>query len=457
MFIPHTANNIATWISESLEKFEITRDQVFIFATDNAANMLAGVRNFQKMLEVREDEELLIEEASQTHPLVENIYEEIEFDSNEEIHIEEEVLCFNEEFVNDDELSFSMGCTCHTLQLAVNDFLKSSKEASNTVAFAQKLTKKLKNQGIANMLKTQKLPQSIIMHSIRWRYIFTCLDRLLQLKEFCKTNESMLAALKVSDIVWNNFNLLRDALEPISILTIKLQSERLDIPSFVSDWNISKLKLRKINSCYASKLLKCIENREVKIFSNIVVKSGCYVDKRFSISLTEEDVRESKNLIRKLHRKIQKISVPLSSSVENITSRQNDENPVTENQVTEISDNFELLEEMLQSYDGENSQNSSIRLLNYDEVLESELLKFDLIPRLRADADIRAFWLKQKVNFPVLSNIALHLISVPLTEVSVEQLFSFVNFTMGDHRFNLKGDILNDIIFIGMNHRFSVK
>lgn len=163
-------------------------------------------------------------------------------------------------------------------------------------------------------------------------------------------------------------------------------------------------------------------------------------------------MRDSKNLIRKLHRKIQKISVPLSSSVENITSRQNDENPVTE-----ISDNFELLEEMLQSYDGENSQNSSIRLLYYDEVLESELLKFDLIPRLRANADIRAFWLKQKVNFPVLSNIALHLISVPLTEVSVEQLFSFVNFTMGDHRFNLKGDILNDIIFIGMNHRFSVK
>lgn len=453
MFIPHTADNIATWISESLQKFEISRDQVFIFATDNAANMLAGVRNFQRLqeVEVLDEDALLNEEVPQTHRLV-DIYQQIDYDCGEEINIEEEVLCFDERFVLDDELSFSMGCTCHSLQLAVNDFLKSSKEASKTVTFAQKLTKKLKNQGISNMLKMQKLPQAVVMHSIRWRYIFTCLDRLLQLKEFCMANESMLPALKVSQIIWNNFNLLRDALEPISILTIKLQSERLDIPSFLSDWNISKLKLKKINSNFANKLLMSIENREVKIFSNNVVKTGFYVDKRFSLGLTEEDVRESKNLIRKLYKKIQRISVSASqSSEENIASSQN------ENSMREISENFELLEEMLQSYDNENSQNASQRLSNYDEVLESELVKFDSISRLRADSDIREFWLNQKLNFPILSNIALHIISVPLTEVSVEQLFSFVNLTMGDHRFNLKGEILNDIIFLGMNHRYNNK
>lgn len=405
--------------------------------------MLAGVRNFQNFLEVESDERQELED----------IHVELNYDSEEELQIEEEVLCFSDDFVEEGELTFSMGCTCHSLQLAVNDFIKSSNEASKTVAYGQKLAKKLKNQGVANMLKIQKLPQSIIMHSIRWRYIFSCLDRLLILKPFCKLNESLLPALKVSDIVWNNFTLLRNALEPVSMLTIKLQSERLDIPSFISEWNISKLKLKKINSTFAAKLLLCIEIREVKIFDHVVVKTGCYVDKRFSSSLSEDDVCESKNLIRKLHKKIQKISNVATQACETSTTSSQSE----ENTNSMVSQNYALLEEMLQDYDDINSQNTSTMPSNYDEVLEWELLKFDKIARLRADTDIREFWLNQKINFPILSHIVFHIISVPLTEVSVEQLFSFVNFTLGDHRFNLKGERLDDIIFLGMNHRHNMQ
>lgn len=94
--------------------------------------MLAGVRNFQNFLEVESDERQELED----------IHVELNYDSEEELQIEEEVLCFSDDFVEEGELTFSMGCTCHSLQLAVNDFIKSSNEASKTVAYGQKLAKK---------------------------------------------------------------------------------------------------------------------------------------------------------------------------------------------------------------------------------------------------------------------------------------------------------------------------
>jgi hypothetical protein len=56
-------------------------------------------------------------------------------------------------------------------------------------------------------------------------------------------------------------------------------------------------------------------------------------------------------------------------------------------------------------------------------------------------------------EFPLLSKIAIVVFSIPLTEVSVERLFSFLNFVLDPQRNRLGGDILNDILFLGMNEK----
>jgi hypothetical protein len=64
------------------------------------------------------------------------------------------------------------------------------------------------------------------------------------------------------------------------------------------------------------------------------------------------------------------------------------------------------------------------------------------------------FWIKND-NFPLLKNIALDIISVPMTEISVERKFSHLNFILNKQRSCLEGENLDDIFFLRMNSKFS--
>lgn len=87
--------------------------------------------------------------------------------------------------------------------------------------------------------------------------------------------------------------------------------------------------------------------------------------------------------------------------------------------------------------------------------LENEIRNFDKISRVRLDTKILQFWNNKKIEFPLLSSIALDIISAPVTEVSVEQMFSHLNFIMGKFRTTLKADLLEDIMFLRLNHKFN--
>lgn len=58
-------------------------------------------------------------------------------------------------------------------------------------------------------------------------------------------------------------------------------------------------------------------------------------------------------------------------------------------------------------------------------------------------------------KFPILAPTALDLISCPMSEVSVERLFSHLAYILSPLRSRLTGDILQDIIFLRVNNRFS--
>lgn len=69
------------------------------------------------------------------------------------------------------------------------------------------------------------------------------------------------------------------------------------------------------------------------------------------------------------------------------------------------------------------SQSSAIR--KSISILETELCTFDSLSRISANIQIMDFWKNQK-QLPVLKEIALDIISVPVTEVSVERMFSLL-------------------------------
>lgn len=57
-------------------------------------------------------------------------------------------------------------------------------------------------------------------------------------------------------------------------------------------------------------------------------------------------------------------------------------------------------------------------------------------------------------NFPILKDIALDIISVPVTEVTVERLFSHLDFVVDEHCSTMAGSIVEDIMFLRLNKKF---
>lgn len=86
-------------------------------------------------------------------------------------------------------------------------------------------------------------------------------------------------------------------------------------------------------------------------------------------------------------------------------------------------------------------------------VLDSELAAFSLLPRLAPEAKMMEHW-KLQDAFPVLKNIVTDIISAPVTEVTAERLFSHLKFILNEHRSTLRGDRVEDVLFLRMNKKF---
>lgn len=68
--------------------------------------------------------------------------------------------------------------------------------------------------------------------------------------------------------------------------------------------------------------------------------------------------------------------------------------------------------------------------------------------------DFLQFWKDLCLKYPVLSAAALDIICSPMTEVTVERLFSHMSFILSPLRNRLTGEILEAILFLRLNNKF---
>lgn len=85
--------------------------------------------------------------------------------------------------------------------------------------------------------------------------------------------------------------------------------------------------------------------------------------------------------------------------------------------------------------------------------LRLELIEYEKLPRLLPAESIMEIW-KNQETFPVLKEIAADILSIPVTEVSVERMFSHLTFILNRYRSSLKADLLEDIMFLRLNKKF---
>jgi hAT family C-terminal dimerisation region len=85
---------------------------------------------------------------------------------------------------------------------------------------------------------------------------------------------------------------------------------------------------------------------------------------------------------------------------------------------------------------------------------QKELQEFDnmCVPKKRSD--LITWWNEKAETLPILSGVALDTISIPVSEVSVERLFSHLKIILSKHRSKLTGPLLEDILFLRLNSLF---
>lgn len=227
---------------------------------------------------------------------------------------------------------------------------------------------------------------------------------------------------------------------PFSVLTSQLQNEQLTIPDFNKYWTAAMLKPAVNSNWPAAKKLKALViERKEKIYSNPIIQAGIYLDPRFrTLSLDLNQRENAKQVISSIFIRT------TDQKLENSPEKPKDDNSLEDE-----------LEALLNSHHNTQATAAASQPLKnfYDQLRAYEDYSFGNLAL--GKLDVSKFWQEHAENqvssLHVLAKIAVDLISVPVTEVTAERLFSHLNFIFGKHRASLKTDVVEDILFCRWN------
>lgn len=434
----HLASNIPKLIADGQHQFKISDPQIIALKIDSAKSMISEVDCFVRNLS-KEHEGAEEEKISEALEKVQNT--RFDDDPTKEIdELEDEDHEVLEEDINDElcislDTAIRIHCVAQELQLAIEVFLWKIKENSRLITLAQKLSSKLRNSIVRSMIADAKLNQAIIDQKSRWSSTYLMIVRLLELKEFCEHKSPLLRGLNISAEKWKSLKEICDVLKPFAELTTHLKSEKLDVTQFVGFWKLAMFKVEQQGSDKAIELKKCVEAREKSIFANRLIQAAIYLDKRFNFTLKPEESENAKTFIEQIMKK-RKIVAGEIDDEKHVNSEMNQ---------------FDAFLNDLAKGNSSSSSSMSAEAHKCMAVLEKEFNVYDSLRRLPADTQIMDWW-KNQEHFPVLKEIALDIISAPVTGVSDERLFSHLNFIMNTHRSTEQAELLEDILFLRMNN-----
>lgn len=448
----HTAANVKRWIVETIEDNNINPIQIFVISVDSAANITKGVKDLisafnEKLSRLAEDTEN--EEYECTTQSIDSEIPEI---------LQRDLEILSRTFIPDNIQAASklVNCVVHKLQLAVNQFLWL--ESSDTTALineSAKLVAKLRTPIATLKLKADGFKQAVTQVATRWSSVFEMLKRLLDLKTFCQEciNERGLETLAKDEFYWKKVKNLHEILSYPAELTKRLQAEDLQISEFIYFWISMMYKLTALEgtNLFASPLLKCLRTREKAIFENDVIIAGWYLDKSLSLLVEfrsdESKIETAKNIIKLVDSKRRHLA-GLEEVDDEIIVEQMDVEPVNE-----VSSNplDALLENLGKSSNNPLKTQSQTRKSSLDKDIEI-YEKTSAPPTRKCTIE----WWTENLNvFPVLGPIALAILCAPITEVSVERLFSHLNLILTKNRSQMKDSLIDDIVFLRLNEKFS--
>lgn len=439
----HTGAYIAKTMADSIEKINVSIDNVYAIAMDNGSNM-GKAGQVVKLYQSHLLDDFLTNRTFTFHQQA-NAYN-LFIDRELKKHVTE---LKSEKYAN------IVHCGAHTLELCLKDALKKSPTEIQVIDESREMVKYMRTENVKNLLVTRKLPQAIIDVETRWSSRYHMLESLLRLREFCDEMKLVDGNFGATAEFWNNVEAVKKPLKYVADAMAKLQSSTLTLSDMFGIFTLLSHQLENYYKAssneLAFELVQAIKDRQPAVLETNSMFACMFLDPRFQCMLgTEQKSRAKKHLIELYHR-INKNKSTTSSAVcinENSVSAL-ELSSMSFNESGMLDESIDVgLEDILQQ-----KCQSMPNLSTSNTNIETLLQEFDFSgnKRMKCSENVWNYWRNNIDNRPELFKLAAVLFAVPPTEVGTERNFSTLNFVLNKYRNGLSDQSIERIMFMKCN------
>lgn len=434
----HDSNFLQSLIEKVLKDFNIDKDNIISIVTDNASNMVKTIEKLNESQEADSSEESRESTDDNTALMTEADQEQTD-ESLDDVAEEASKLCKIRH----------MRCAVHTLQLAIRDGLK-DRHAANLIGKLRQVAVAARTPKIDAIVKRRSGKGFILDQATRWGSTYLMVQRLLELRAVLEDIDNPL--LSLTEIQWQSANELEELLRPSYTVTKKLQAEDLTAGEFLFEWKKLIFDMTKKGGLIAEGIVNSMNRREPQLTDNDILLASVFVDPKHRILLDEEQCKTAKQALctlaikmKRLHSKSNTSSFPTSLC----------QSIGVESSSSSDADNFEshlkriaVQKAKKRKVDDSTTetQSTDMTLIKFKEdfskaLEEIENVGYDRKSKISLQEIIQSYR-------EIIRDVALTVIAIPPTQVSVERLFSVLKLMKTDLRASMKEDLVEAMLFL---------
>nr|XP_046185705.1 zinc finger BED domain-containing protein 4-like [Oncorhynchus gorbuscha]XP_046185706.1 zinc finger BED domain-containing protein 4-like [Oncorhynchus gorbuscha]XP_046185707.1 zinc finger BED domain-containing protein 4-like [Oncorhynchus gorbuscha]XP_046185708.1 zinc finger BED domain-containing protein 4-like [Oncorhynchus gorbuscha]XP_046185709.1 zinc finger BED domain-containing protein 4-like [Oncorhynchus gorbuscha] len=318
-------------------------------------------------------------------------------------------------------------CFGHTIDLIVNEAIKSQRMVQNLLSNARKICERVyrsdkAKEKLAELQKVYQLPENCLIQDVpsKWRSSFFMLERLVEQK---KAVDEMSIECNFREIIscdqWEVMQSVCNALKPFEVACREMSNRTATLGQVIPLIHILNRKIDMLfdETMGIDNMLKSLKEAMVSRMSSTLHDPrytwATMLDPRYKTSLfTEEEAEQCKQDL------ISELQVSLSTSIEIKPSLSNGcggEVPVSSSGSPSNKDNlWALMDDIRHKIKQEDKPKSS-------ELAVLEYLEEDILDQ---SCDPLDYWNLKKLLWPDLAKVAVRYVGCPPSIVPAEILFS---------------------------------
>ena len=359
---------------------------------------------------------------------------------------------------------YTIRCGVHTFQLCINDILlskniygtskyneqeiKDIEKIRKTIDISVEMTKECSKTYIRDELHNIGHALPPLPNSTRWDGKYTMLVSLSNLYLKLEKKIYLNIVPTFSKNIFIKINSLISILKILFHFTQLSQKDFMPISEFKIYWNFTKVCLTNLKRKDALLFGRAMATREEKFLCERVSSLTTFFDIRFRPFTSSADL---------LILKIEIMSIMEKIPFEHLGELNCERSEVSKN--SELStDNITILPNgnldlTLDDYLGDlNNKNKLTKSqITNNSSLDIEIDAYLPMECIGKSENLITFWLSMKKELPILYSVAVSILSILATEVSVERTFSMLKFILSDVRMRIKAEILDKLITLKFN------